>query len=362
MTDTGEAVLVPVLPNNRFDEEALSRYLAGRLPGFGSECVVRQFQGGQSNPTYHVATSAGAYVLRKRPAGKLMPSAHAVDREFRVMTALQDSGVPVPRMRLFCDDSAAIGTDFYVMDYMEGRIFADRSLPGVDAEHRRLVFDDMSRVLARLHQLDPDTVGLGDYGRKGSYVARQVERWTAQYLRAALEPEPAMDSLMAWIAAHSAVQDETTIAHGDYRLGNLMLHPIEPRIVAVLDWELSTLGHPLADLAYCCLAWRTPPELQGVQGLDVPGMPSEASFVETYCRHAGRSTAPDMDFFVAFSLFRWAAIVAGVYRRALDGNAADAGAAKAGVKFRALAQQGWMIASQQAVVSVVDRTLHTNNR
>jgi len=343
----GAPALIQVLPNHRFDEAALYRYLVGKLAGFEAGYTVRQFQGGQSNPTYHLATPAAAYVLRKKPGGKLLPSAHAVDREYRVMSALQDSGVPVPRMRLFCDDPAVIGAPFYVMDYLEGRIFADRSLPGVDAEHRRLVFEDMSRVLARLHQLDPDAVGLGDYGRRQAYIPRQIERWTAQYALARLEPEPAMDKLIVWLSAHPAIRDESTIAHGDYRLGNLILHPNEPRIIAVLDWELSTLGHPLADLAYCCLPWRLPLELQGVRGLDVPGLPTEAEFVASYCRYAERDAAPSMDFFAAFSLFRLTAIVAGVYRRALDGNAADAQAAQAGTKFRALAQQCWLIACQE---------------
>ncbi|MGB3864978.1 MAG: phosphotransferase [Xanthobacteraceae bacterium] len=337
--------LVPVLPNHRFDEAALTRYLSGLLPGFDRGCVVRQFQGGQSNPTFHLETPGGAYVLRKKPGGKLLPSAHAVDREYRVMKALIDTDVPVPCVRHFCDDPAIIGTIFYVMDYLPGRIYGDRSMPGVDAAHRRAAFLDMARVLGRLHHLEPAAVGLGDFGRSGNYVGRQIERWTKQYHAAALEPEPAMDRLMAWLAAHPAVADETTIAHGDYRLGNLILHPTEPRVIAVLDWELATLGHPLADLAYCCLPWRTTPELQGIVGLDVPGLPTEAEFVARYSEEAGRAVPGDLDFFIVFSMFRWAAIVAGVYRRALDGNASDANAvAVAGEKFRKLARRGWEIA------------------
>ncbi|GAC1339113.1 MAG: phosphotransferase [Acetobacteraceae bacterium] len=344
-------MLVPVLANHRFDEAALARYLAGKLPGFAHGCTVLQFQGGQSNPTYHVQTDAGAYVLRRKPAGPVLPSAHAVDREYRILTALQGTGVPVPPVRLFCADPAVIGTIFFVMDYVEGRVFADRSLPGVTPLHRRAVFDDMARVLAALHRLDPGAVGLGDYGRRGAYVGRQLARWTMQYEAARLDPEPAMDALLAWLHAHPAVADETTIVHGDYRLGNLMLHPTEPRIVGVLDWELSTLGHPLADLAYCALPWHLPPALQGVAGLTVPGLPSEADFLADYCRHAGRKDAPDMVFFVAFSLFRWAAIVAGVYRRALDGTAADAGARAAGEKFRALAAAGRAVALGETVTA-----------
>ena len=346
----GEAVLVPVLPNHRFDEAALARYLSGTLPGFAHGCTVRQFQGGQSNPTYHVQTDAGAYVLRRKPAGPVLPSAHAVDREYRILKALDGSGVPVPKVRLLCDDPSIIGTIFFVMDHVDGRVYPDRSIPGVDPAHRRAVFDDMARVLALLHRVDPAAVGLSDYGKHGGYVARQLTRWAAQYQAAKLDSEPAMDALLAWLQAHPAVTDETVIAHGDYRLGNLLLHPTEPRIVGVLDWELSTLGHPLADVAYCAMPWYLPPSLQGLAGLDVAGLPSEAEFVAVYCRYTKRTSLPDFGFFVAFSLFRWAAIVAGVYRRALDGTAADAGAEVAGEKFRALARAGRAVAYGEPVM------------
>ena len=349
MSVAGDAVLVPVLPQHRFDPDALARYLSGRLPGFEHGCTARQFQGGQSNPTYHVATDAGAYVLRKKPAGRVLPSAHAVDREYRVLGALAGSGVPVPAVRLFCGDPAVIGTVFFVMDHVEGRVYADRTIPGVDEAHRRAVFDDMARVLARLHAVDIDAAGLDGYGRRGGYVGRQIERWTKQYRAADLEEEPAMEALIAWLEAHDAVRDETTIAHGDYRLGNLILHPTEPRIVAVLDWELSTLGHPLADLAYCALPWELPPELFGVRGLDVAGLPSQAEFVDDYARHAGRSV-PRLDFFVAFSLFRWASITAGIVRRVLDGTAADARAGEAGEKYKALARAGLAVAEREGRV------------
>ena len=340
----GQAVLVPVLPNHRFDEAALARYLAGKLPGFEHGCTVRQFQGGQSNPTYHVQTDAGAYVLRRKPAGPVLPSAHAVDREYRILKALASASVPVPQVRLLCDDPSVIGTIFFVMDHVDGRVYPDRSIPGVDPAHRRAVYADLARVLALLHQIDPAAVGLADYGKHGGYVARQLARWTTQYQAARLDPESAMDDLIAWLQAHPAVADETTIAHGDYRLGNLLLHPTEPRIVGVLDWELSTLGHPLADVAYCAMPWYLPPDLQGLAGLDIPGLPTEAEFVADYCRYSGRQSLPDFGFFVAFSLFRWAAIAAGVYRRALDGTAADAGGHAAGEKFRALAQAGRAVA------------------
>ncbi|TGE01649.1 phosphotransferase [Methylobacterium nonmethylotrophicum] len=340
-----EAVLVPVLDNHRFDEAGLQRYLAPRLPGAGDGLVVRQFQGGQSNPTFHLATPGGAYVLRKKPGGVLLPSAHAVDREYRVLGALAATDVPVPRARLYCDDPAVIGTPFYVMDHLAGRVYPERDMPGVDPEHRRAAFLDAARILGRLHRIDPAAIGLADYGRPGNYIERQVARWTKQYRAADLAPEPAMDRLIAWLAAHASVPDETRIAHGDYRLGNLMLHPDEPRVIAVLDWELSTLGHPLADLAYCLLPWRTTPAEQGLMGRDVPGLPREAEFVAAYSEAAGRPVPADLDVFVVFSLFRWAAIVAGVYRRALDGNASDANAVHvAGEKFRRLARRGEEIA------------------
>jgi aminoglycoside phosphotransferase (APT) family kinase protein len=350
MTDAVSAAsapaLVPMLPNHRFDEAALTGYLAGRVPGAESGCVIRRFQGGQSNPTFHLQTSAGGYVLRKKPGGMLLPSAHAVDREFRVLSALTGTDVPVPRLWLFCDDPGVIGTPFYIMDYLPGRIYSDRRMPDVDPAHRRAAFLDMARVLGRLHRLKPDAVGLGDFGRAGNYVGRQIDRWTKQYGAANLEPEPAMDNLTEWLSDRAPkLADETTIVHGDYRLGNLIFHPIEPEVRAVLDWELSTLGHPLADLAYCCLAWRTRPEEEGLLGVDVPGLPSEAEFVTAYSATAGRPMPADLDVFVVFSLFRWAAIVAGIYRRALDGNASDANAVNvAGGKFRRLARRGWEIA------------------
>ena len=340
----GAPVLVPVLPNHRFDEAALRRCLAGHLPGFAGACEIRQFQGGQSNPTYHLATAGGDYVLRKKPPGTLLPSAHAVDREYRILHALRDSGVPVPAVHLLCADESIIGTMFFVMDYREGRVFADRTLPGVSPADRTAIYDDMGRVLARLHGVDWRQAGLEGFGRPGNYVGRQIDRWSKQYAAARVGDEPAMDRLMAWLAAHAPLPDETAIAHGDYRLGNLIIHPTEPRVVAVLDWELATLGHPLADLAYNCLAWRLPPELLGIEGLDVPGLPDEAAYVRDYVRRTGRAAAPGMEFFVAFSLFRWAAIAAGVYRRALDGTAADAGGREAGAKFRGLAQYGWQTA------------------
>ena len=340
----GSPVLVPVLPNHRFDEAALERCLARQLPGFAGPCAVRQFQGGQSNPTFHLLAASGEYVLRKKPPGLLLPSAHAVDREYRILGALRNSGVPVPAVHLLCDDEGVIGTAFFVMDYQPGRVFPDRALPGISPADRAAIYDDMGRVLALLHGVDWRRAGLEGFGRPENYIGRQIDRWSKQYAGARVGEEPAMDRLTAWLKAHAPVPDETAIAHGDYRLGNLIIHPAEPRVAAVLDWELATLGHPLADLAYSCLAWRLPPDLQGIGGLDVPGLPTEAEYVAEYCRRTGRDGVPYLEFFVAFSLFRWAAIAAGVYRRALDGNAADARGHEAGEKFRTLAEHGWKVA------------------
>ena len=337
----GAAILVPPLDNHRFDEARLAAYLAAELPGFAGPLTVRQFQGGQSNPTFHLHTPGAEYVLRKKPPGILLPSAHAVDREYAVQSALAGTRVPVAPMRLLCRDDTVIGTMFYVMDHVPGRVFPDRTLAGVPAAERAAMYDDMNRVMAALHSVDWQAAGLAGFGRPQAYVGRQIDRWSKQYISSNVGDVPEMDRLMAWLPAHSPAVDETSIAHGDFRLGNLIFHPTEPRVVAVLDWELSTLGHPLADLAYCCIPWRMRVEMEGLIGADSPGIPTEAEFVAAYCRRTGRPGVPELDFFIAFSLFRWAAIVAGVYRRALDGNAADARALTTGDKFRKLAKVAW---------------------
>ena len=356
MTDAGSVqdgapVLVPVLDNHRFDEAALARYLARRLPGFdGRGMVVRQFQGGQSNPTFHLQTPAGAYVLRKKPPGRLLPSAHAVEREFRVMQALAGSAVPVPAMRLLCEDAAVIGTSFFVMDHVRGRIFADRVMLAGSPAERRAVYEDLARVLAELHAVDWRAVGLGDFGRSEGYMERQVQRWARQWEAVKVEEMPEMDRLAAWLAARTRmVEEETAIAHGDYRLGNVILHPTEPRIVAVLDWELATLGHPLADLAYACLTYHVPPGPTGrggVLGTDCAalGIPTEGEFVAAYSRAAGRPVPPELGVFLVFSMFRLASILAGVWRRALDGNAADPRGIGYRERYRGMAQAAWAIA------------------
>jgi aminoglycoside phosphotransferase (APT) family kinase protein len=343
----GAAVLVPVLPNNRFDEQALQRYLAPHIPEFRSGLQVRQFQGGFSNPTFHLQTAERAFVLRKKPPGQLLQSAHAVDREFKAMKALENSDVPVPRMRLLCEDESIIGTMFYVMDYVEGRVYPDRLLPGCTVEQRRAMYDSMNDVLVKLHRVDYRAVGLTDFGKPTGYVERQLSRWSKQYLASSMEDVPAMTELMRWLPANLPAQDEATIAHGDYRIGNLLFHPTQSHVVAVLDWELCTIGHPLSDLAYCC----TPYHLASAGGrgfanddLQALGIPSEAEFLEGYRQRSGRSEIPNWKFFIVFSLFRSAAIIAGVYKRSLDGQGVDARMAETRETYLDIAERAWSIA------------------
>jgi len=343
--------LVPVLPNHRFDEAALARYLAARLPGFGGTLTVRQFQGGQSNPTFHLQVGAHAYVLRKKPPGELLPSAHAVDREFRVLRALAGSSVPVPAVHLLCADETVIGQMFYVMGWVEGRVFADRLLPGCSPAERAAMYDDMNRILAALHRVDWRAAGLDGFGRADGYVARQVARWSRQYAASRTEPVPAMDRLIDWLPAHLPAADEAAIVHGDYRVGNLIFHPTEPRIAAVLDWELATIGHPLADLAYNCLAYRlTGTHDHGFPSGDLAalGLPRETDYVAAYGARAGRTGIEDWEFFLVFAMFRIAAILAGVHRRGLDGNAADARALEASRDYRVIAERAWELAGSLA--------------
>lgn len=311
---------------HRFDDAALKAWLRAHVSGYGSELVVRQFKGGQSNPTFWISDGTRGYVLRKKPPGKLLPSAHAVEREHRIVAALQDTEVPVPRLHALCEDPSIIGTPFYVMEHVVGRIFWNVQLPELTPEARRGVYDELARVLAALHTVDFEAVGLGDYGKRGGYVARQVARWTQQYEASRTDQVPAMEALIAWLPQHVPSDDATTIAHGDYRLDNLIFHPTEPRALAVIDWELSTLGHPLADLAYTCMLYDIAlPNVGGLLGVDfaATGIPTEEEFVARYCALAGRDTVPDFAYFKAFSLFRLAAIAQGVYKRSLQGNASS---------------------------------------
>ncbi len=339
-----------VRPGHAIDGDALALYLAEHLPGAGRLLEVRQFEGGQSNPTYLLRASGGDFVLRKKPPGALLPSAHQVDREYRVMKALGDRGIPVPPTFLLCTDERVTGTPFFVMGCVNGRVFRQPHLPGVSAGDRRAMYDDMVDVLARLHGVDPVAAGLGDYGKPGNYYARQIDRWSRQYEAAKTGEMPAMDRLMAWLPDHIPADDETRVVHGDYRVENLIFHPTEPRIVAVVDWELSTLGHPLADLAYNCLTWHLPPEALGradAVDADRSGLPDEAAYIEAYCRRTGRSGIPDWHFYLAFAMFRLTSILQGVYARGLQGNAASAYALQRGAAARQIAECGWAMAEQR---------------
>ena len=333
---------------HQLDETALKRYLSDHLAGFRGPLEVRQFEGGQSNPTYFLQAASGDYVLRKKPPGQLLPSAHQVEREYRVMTALRDSGVPVPPTELLCTDASVIGTPFFVMACVDGRVFRQPHLPGVSAADRAAMYDDMADVLARLHGVDVAAAGLSDYGKPGNYYARQIGRWGQQYVAAKTDEIPSMDRLMEWLPAHIPSGDEIAIVHGDYRVENLIFHPTEPRIVAIVDWELSTLGHPLADLAYNCLTYYLPPEALGrVEAVDEDrrGLPHEADYVAAYCRRTGRAGIPDWNFYLAFSMFRLASILQGVYARGLQGNAASTYALQRGAAARLIADLAWSTAT-----------------
>jgi aminoglycoside phosphotransferase (APT) family kinase protein len=340
--------LIDVLPEHRFDEAALWRYLAAQLPGFAEPAAVRQFQGGQSNPTFLIATPAARLVLRKKPPGKLLPSAHLVEREYRVLAALEQGAVPVPTVSLLCTDESVIGTAFYLMDFVDGRVLSNVALPECNAIDRAQIYDDIARVLAAIHSVDWRACGLGDFGKPEGYIARQVDRWTRQYTASKTEEDAAMTSLIGWLQAHLPMDDETSLVHGDYRLGNLILHATEPRIVAVVDWELATLGAPLGDLAYTCMSYRIPPghAMSGLAGenLAALGIPTEDEFIGAYCRHADRQRPDHWAFYLAFSFFRTAAITQGVYARALQGNAADRRAIEHGRVARLAAEMGWSIA------------------
>ena len=344
---TGEAVLVPVLPNHRFDEAALDRYLRAHLPGYAGEAEIRQFQGGQSNPTFHLRAGDQEFVLRKKPPGVLLASAHAVDREYAVLSALAETDVPVPKTRLLCTDESIIGQMFYVMDHVSGRVFADGMLPDCSPADRAAIYDSMNDVFARLHKVDWRGVGLDGFGKPDGYVARQVSRWSKQYIASNVPDCPAMNQVMAWLPENDPGNDEAAIAHGDFRLGNLIVHPTEPRVVAVLDWELATIGHPLADLAYNCMSYHLPSGTgRGFADVDLAplGIPTEADYLAAYCRRTGRSTVPNWNFYMVFALFRIAAILAGVYRRGLDGNASDRQAVERGAVYQAMAEIAWSVA------------------
>jgi aminoglycoside phosphotransferase (APT) family kinase protein len=344
----------PVQERHAFDVDRLDRWLRDHLPGYPGGLAVLQFKGGQSNPTYLLRSGDEAYVLRRKPPGKLLASAHAVDREYRVMTALAGTGVPVPRTHCLCTDEDVIGTAFFVMEYVDGRVLWDPTLPDLDRDARAAIFDEMNRVIAELHKVDPAAVGLGDYGKPGNYFARQIDRWSRQYRASETEPIPAMDRLIEWLPQHIPPGDETAIVHGDYRLDNLVFAAGAPRIRAVLDWELSTLGHPLADFAYHCMTWHIPPGVfRGLQGLDLAalGIPAEAEYVAAYCRRVGRGPIDPRhwDFYIIYNLFRIAAILQGIMGRVKDGTAASAQALAMGQAARPIGELAWGKVQQEVV-------------
>ena len=341
---------IPVREAHLLDEATLAKYLGDHMDGFGPEMELRQFAGGESNPTYHLASNGVEYVLRKKPPGKLLPSAHQVEREYRVMKALQDSDVPVPRMLLLCADESIVGTSFFVMEKVAGRVLTNPLLPELSRAERSALYDNFAGVLAALHSVDYGAVGLEDFGRVGGYVERQISRWSKQYLASKTEDIEAMDKLMAWLPENLPRDDTTTLVHGDYRIGNIIIHPDEARFVAVIDWELGTLGHPLSDLAYCCLGYHG--EIASAEGhlygqdLDALGIPDESSFVARYCELTGRDEIENWPFYIAFSLFRVAAIIQGVYKRGLDGISSSTRATQFGHLCRVRAETAWQLVEQ----------------
>lgn len=315
-----------------FDVARLDAYLKSILPGLEGKPVLERISGGQSNPTYFVTYSSRALVLRKKPPGPLLPSAHAIDREFRVIAALKGTGVAVPEALHYCADAEIIGTPFYLMERLDGRVFHDCTLPGVTPAERAIMYRSVAETLARFHNVEPGTVDLADFGRPGNYFARQISRWSRQWQENRTREDANMERLIAWLPTHVPASEVTTLVHGDYRVGNLMFHPTEPRVIAILDWELATLGHPLADLAHISMAWHTAPdEYGGIAGLDLAalGLPVHAEFVATYTE-ASRHALQLEPFHMAFALFRWAAIFEGIACRAAKGTAAAANAAEVG--------------------------------
>ena len=347
----------PVSDQHAFDIDALSAWLEKNLSGYAGPMHVEMFKGGQSNPTYKLITPEKSYVMRAKPGpvAKLLPSAHAVEREFAVMHGLQDTEVPVPHMYCLCEDESIIGRAFYVMECMQGRVLWDQSLPGMDRSQRGAIYNEMNRVIAALHKVDFKARGLSNYGKPGNYFERQIGRWSKQYTASITQPIPEMDQLMEWLPQNipAMARDDSmvSIVHGDYRLDNLMFDAEQPRVVAVLDWELSTLGHPLADFAYHCMAWHIPPgSFRGIAGLAVEalGIPSEEEYIRLYCERTGFTTPAqlkvDWNFYMAYNLFRIAAILQGIAKRVEAGTASSAQAVSSAAGAKPLAQMAWKFA------------------
>lgn len=349
----------PVSGTHAFDVAALTAWLEKNLEGFSGPLAVELFKGGQSNPTYKLITPGRSYVMRAKPGpvARLLPSAHAVEREFAVMRGLYGTDVPVPRMYCLCEDESIMGRAFYIMEFVQGRVMWDQSLPGMSRAGRGALYNEMNRVIAALHCVNFADRGLGGYGKPGNYLERQIGRWSKQYTASITQPIEEMDQLMAWLPAHipASARDEKMIrlVHGDYRMDNLMFHPSEPRVLAVLDWELSTLGHPLADFSYHCMAWHIPPgSFRGIGGLDLAGLgiPTEDEYIRLYCERTGLATPEelkaDWNFYMAYNMFRMAAILQGIAKRVEAGTAASAQAVSSGAGARPLARMAWKFAQQ----------------
>jgi len=345
MTPIAAPDVEPVRAAFRFDEERLAQWLRANVDSRTGPLQVRQFKGGQSNPTYRVDTDRASYVLRRKPPGDLLKGAHAIDREYRVLAALHAAGFPVPRVHGLCMDRGVVGTEFYVMDRIEGRVFWNPRLPELAAPERAAYFDAMNETIASLHTLDPAAVGLADYGRSSGYFTRQIARWSRQYQDDALAGRDRhMDQLVDWLPHHVPEGDETAISHGDFRCDNMIFHPSEPRVLAVLDWELSTLGHPLADFAYHAMVYRLPPSIvMGLKGEDLRalGLPAEDDYIASYCKRTGRAGIPNYAYYIAFNMFRLAAILHGIKGRLLRGTASSGHAAEMAGNVEPLAQLAW---------------------
>ncbi len=342
--------LTPVRPAHVFDEDALQTYMETHVDGFRGPTKVRQFEGGQSNPTFMLEAPTSRYVLRKQPPGELLPSAHQVDREYRVMDALYETDVPVPKMYTLCEDANVIGTKFYIMEMVDGRLYTKTTLPELTPEDRREVYLDMARVLAALHRVDPTTVGLSDFRRPGNYFDRQVNRWTKQYLASETENIDAMNHLIDWLPNNIPAESSGGIVHGDFRLGNLLLHETLPKIVAILDWELWSVGDALADLGYLCqeyhyLVSETEDMLPGAD-LETLGIPTEEELVQTYRTAAGRGPIDNWIFYIVYNMFRSAGIIQGVYKRGLDGNASSDKALEYQGVARVRAERAWELITE----------------
>jgi aminoglycoside phosphotransferase (APT) family kinase protein len=334
-----------------FDVKKLEAYLADRIEGFRTPLEVRQFKGGQSNPTYQLVTPNRKYVLRRKPPGKLLPSAHAVDREFKAISALHPTGFPVAKPYVLCEDESIIGTMFYVMECVEGRVIWEGTVPGVDKKERWAIYDAMNETLARLHNLDYEKIGLGDFGKPGAYVARQISRWTKQYQLSETEKIDEMNKLIEWLPAHLPPEGKPSVVHGDYRLDNMILHPTEPKVLAVIDWELCTIGDPLADFTYHLMQWLMMPGggSAGTQtlvnaNLDELGIPTLDQYVQMYLKRTGRTETPDMNYYAAYNFFRLGGILQGIVGRVRDGTAASANATQTASAVRPLAQRAWHFA------------------